>query len=487
MNHDLKEWYLNLKPFEKEKLKSQFSESPKALRLLDFLDRYREKSFRTNDVVTFLYKDEEDNQPYEKLQNRYFKLRKKLIESFSMQPVSGDELPLVQEERTLLNCRTLINRNNFVAAKRELAALAERCWELNIFELLPEALHQLIYCNQALNDYAGNEKIFEEQERSIRLQAELREQQMLSRIAFDRFVMKGFNSCREVIKKMHQLALRNKDYPRFMLNYHFSSVTLGSSSTGNKLHALSRHFRELEEIVAKNPGMPSINYEPNHPLLLKYYMTYSRGMYEFMKGDIEASYKAFREAWSVLDAVPDLRVKKSENSYRNKIHIEITAQRYEEALQTANGLLEHQKVQNAKENQLLTYYEIVQIYTYSFPDIRGDNPAFLLRKLDEYIKALKKKDPLQVLGEVCVTKAVFLFIHKQYEEARAFSKTKECRANLEQRSLQVYHDLFELPFRNTEAARQQLTDKLKKQIYNTQNADLQFPLKRALKLIKFAK
>jgi hypothetical protein len=487
MNYDLKEWYLNLKPFEKEKLKSQFNESPKALLLIDFLDKYKEKSFRTNDVVTFLYKDEEKAQPYEKLQNRYFKLRKKLIESFSMQAVSGDELPLVPEEKALLSCRTLINRNNFSAAKRELTSIAKRCWDLNIFELLPEVLHQLIYCNQALNNFAENKKIFEEQELSIRLQAELREQQMLSRIGFDKFVMEGFNSAHDVIKKMHQLALRNKDYPRFMLNYHFSSVTLGASSTGNKLHALSRHFRELEEIIAKNPGMPSINYEPNHSLLLKYYLTNSRGMYEFMKGDIENSYKAFKESWSVLDTVPDLRVKKSENNYRNKIHIEIVAQRYAEALQTANELLEHQKQHNTKDSQLLTYYEIVQIYTYSFPDLKCDNPDFYLRKLDEYIRQLKKNDPLQVLGEVCTTKAVFLFIHKRYDEAKAAAKTKECKTNIEIRGLQLYHDLFELPFKNTDAARQQLTDKLKQQIFNTQGGALQSPLKRALKLMKFVK
>lgn len=482
MNRDLKEWYLELKSFEKERLKGQFSESPKALQLIEFLEKHSKRAFRTEEVVTFLYKDEKH--PYEKLQNRYFKLRKKLIEGLSTQAVNTDDLPLVAEEKTLLNCRTLVNRNNFSTARRELVALAEKCWELNIFELLPDVLHNLIYCNQALNDFRENETLFKQQELSIRLQAELREQQMLSRIAFDKFVMEGFNSAREIFQKMHQVALRNKQHPRFMLNYHFSSVTVGSGTTGNKLHALSRHFRALEELIAKHPGMPPINYEPNHELLLKYYLTFSRGMYEFKKGDAEASYEAFRESWTVLDMVPNLRVKKSENNYRNKIHIEIAAQRYAEAIQTANELLEYQKAQNAKNNQLLTYYEIMQIYTYSFPNITCDNPEFLLRKLDEYLRQLKKSDPMQVLGEVSMTKAVFLFVNGFYKEALKASEAKECVENIKQRGLELYMDLFKLPFRNTETNRQQLIDKLKHQVFNTPGSALQFPLKRALRMIK---
>jgi hypothetical protein len=365
--------------------------------------------------------------------------------------------------------------------------LAQKCWDLNIFELLPEVLHQLIYCNQALNIFADNEKLFRDQELAIRLCSELREQQLLSRLAFHKFVTEGFASSHEMLKKMHQLALRNKSYPRFMINYHFSSVSIGSGSTGNKPHAVSRHLRELEQLMSKHPGMPSVNYEPNHELLLKYYLMYSRGMYEFMKGNADESYKAFKEAWNILDSVPNLRVKKSENSYRNKIHIEIVAQRYEEALQSANELLEHQKAQNAKENQLLTYYEIVQIYTYSFPGIVSDNPDFLLRKTDEFIRMLKKNDPMQILGEACMAKAVFLFINKRYKEALQLSKTKECRDNMKLRKLELYAELFELPFKETDNSRQQLTDKIKKQLFNTPGGDLQWPLKRALKMIKLVK
>jgi hypothetical protein len=104
MNRDLKEWYFNLKIFEKEKLKTQFSESPKALQLIDFLEKSKDRSFKTGDVVTFLYKDEKGDHPYEKLQNRFFKLRKKLIESLSTQVVNGEDIPLETEERTMLNC-----------------------------------------------------------------------------------------------------------------------------------------------------------------------------------------------------------------------------------------------------------------------------------------------------------------------------------------------------------------------------------------------
>lgn len=485
MNHDLSQWYSGLQAYERSKLQQLFAGSPKASTLIAFLEKNQGKNFRTSEAVEAVYSGE--RKEYGVLQNRYFKLRKKLVDSIKSKGGSSGSYALAAEEAAYFNCRTLISRSNYATAKKELTELRDKCHKLNIFELLPQALNQLIYCNQALNVFHENEALFREQEDAVRLQHDLGTQQLLSRVAFHKCVTKGFASTQKELRQMKLIALRNKAWPRFLLNYHFTSFSLGSISSGNKVHALSRHLGDIEKILAKHPSLPAITYEYNYLPLQKFYLCSARGSYFFLKGDMEHCFLNFSESWDILEKTPELRVRKSDNYFRNKMRIQISAERYPEALATCDEWMEHLKSQKRREEKHFVYAGMMEVYSYAYPLLRCGSPDFLLSRMDEHIRSLKKNDPQRLMGEACAHKAMFQYVHQRFNEALETSRSKECIAFLKFRKMDVYSDLFSLPLAYSEVAKKHVQDKIKKQLFSATNADAVFPLKWALRMVKHAK
>src|ERR1051326_6417565 len=147
MNKQLFDSYKKLAETEKAEMRFRLKDSPVGLSFIEFLDKCNNRNFRNSDVVQHIYKDELDKKPYAVLENRFFKLRKKITDEF-LSRASDHATFLPEEENELQNCRKLIRENEKEAAFHRLTALEKDCWEKNIFELLPAIIDQLIFCNQ---------------------------------------------------------------------------------------------------------------------------------------------------------------------------------------------------------------------------------------------------------------------------------------------------------------------------------------------------
>src|SRR5687768_12794124 len=144
MNKELYDSFKKLGETAKAEIKFRLKDSPVGLQLFDYLEKCTNRNFKNRDIVENIYKEELQSTPYQVLENRFFKLRKKFMEEYSGN-ASPDMGLLAEQERALLLCRQLLNNNEIEAAYQQLAALEKECREKNIFELLPSVIDQMIF------------------------------------------------------------------------------------------------------------------------------------------------------------------------------------------------------------------------------------------------------------------------------------------------------------------------------------------------------
>ena len=160
MNKELLDSYKKLGETARAEARMRLKDSPVGLRLFEFLDACNKNNFKNREVVEVIYKEELSGTAYGILENRYFKLRKKLLQEYFSSSGNKEEV-LAEQEKELLRCKELINKNLREKAYHRLAALEKECREKNIFELLPAVLDQMIFCNQAVNRLERNGILFQ--------------------------------------------------------------------------------------------------------------------------------------------------------------------------------------------------------------------------------------------------------------------------------------------------------------------------------------
>lgn len=488
MNNLIREEYLRLPVVTRQQLQREFSDSPKMLRLLRLLEQSADKKFGVHEAVSYVYEDEEKKESFEVLRNRFFKLRKKLAEALERKGSGTEEgevsginlLPLEQE---YYRCRALIQNNHYQEARRRLEKLASECWRMNIFELLPDTINQLIYCNFALNVFRDNKSLYKQFEDASALLAALNEQRLCARKAYEQVATHGYIRARPFVGRMKVIAQQHKNYPRFEMYYQFSAFTLGTGTYGNDVRVLARHYNRIRELIQRHPDIPPAFYEQHAAEMIQYYLHTAQGFYAFQRGDVEECYRCFMESWNIAEATPGFRIKKSDSQYSNRITIEIATGRFSEALATAEELLEFLKDQKEEERRLKAYAEMVQVYTYAYPKLKPASPEFLLRKMDEYLKVLKSdKDPMY--GRQLGMKAVLLLHLGEIKQAVKIGLQPEAIAGFEAQRVPVYTEIFRMAGRHhTPAELQALRKKIEVDYGKSKDAGTTYTLKRALVLV----
>lgn len=428
MNNYLRDTYHKLPSVSRDKLRREFAGAPRMLLLLDLLEQSADRKFGVHEAVAHIYADEQHAESFDVLRNRFFKLRKKLTEALEQRTSASAEdknssaaVLLLPLEAEYYRCRTLIQNNHFQEARKRLEKLIAECWEKNIFELLPDAINHVIFCNFTMNVFRDNDRLFADYERASELLASLNQQRICARRAYEKAIHYQYDKVRPFIARMKTIALQHKEYPRFELYYQFSAFTIGSSSYGNDIRVLARHQNRVKELMKKYPDIPSGQYEVNAYELMQYYMVMAEGFYAYQRGDAEECYRCFVESWRIAETTPNFRIRKSDSQYSNRIVIEIATGRYREALKTADAMLDFMKDQKEEGRRLKAYAEIMQVYTFAYPALTAPDPEFLLSKVNEYIRLLRAEKPIHY-NETILTKAVFLMITGKTKELMKFRK-----------------------------------------------------------------
>jgi hypothetical protein len=483
MNQVLRERYTALGAEEKQQVKFRLKDSPRALKLISFLEQRKDRKVNTMEVVRFLYADSSDE--FSVLRNRFFKLRKQLLEMMEggEQKSDGGSKELLPLEQKLYHCRKLVSENHFQIARKELKELVAECREQQIFEIYSEAVGQLIYCNLAMNVLKENEKLSDELVLASKLLHDMRVMQSLGRKSYYCVHSREFAKIHVHIRHMRRIAIRRKHYPRFRLFYHFTVITNTAGLPGVSTKAIARHFTSLKRLMEKHPGTPAGFYEPNWAKIMQFYLHVAEGTHHYMKGNVNACYRLFKEAWEIQDKTPNLRIRKSESHFSNRIAIEVATGRFKEALKTAEDLIEFQKEQHQEEKRLKGYADIAVIYTYAWPTLVCKDTDFIRDKLKQYISVLRKNDSVQ-LNDALTIQAVFLFLAGDYRNANKVAKIPGVMKLFSGMGVGVYNDLLQLSLRSSREEIGNVKEKAQQLLHRSVSSDHVLTAKRALNLIR---
>lgn len=482
MNQLLQNRYNDLGPDEIFQLRHKLAGSPRALLLLDLLEKRRDKKINISDAVEFIYKDEKEN--FETLRNRFFKLRKQVIGYFDetgTNKTSGG-FALLPLEEALYKSRQLISENHFQLARNELRQLISECRKQNIFELLPDALSQLTYCNMAMNVLKENEKLLNEISDASLLLHDLRHAQSISRRVYLYVLSRQYPRIPQLLRQLRRLAIMRSGFPRFRMLYHFTVVSYTIGIPGFSTRAHARHLGSLKKLIAKYPGMPAGYYEPNGAALMQFYLLMAEATHLYMKGDINTCYRFFRESWDIMERTPNLRIRRADSYFGSRITIEVASGRYRDALKTAEDLIEFHKEQRQEEKRLKGYAEMAVIYSYAYPSLKCPNPDFLTSQLKSYVSVLRKNES-PLVADGYSTLAIFHFMNGEWKAAKKLMEIEATRDVFGKMNLGVYNELLVMSPATPIEQVNTLKAAMEKQLHQAVSSDVIFSIRRALNLL----
>lgn len=482
MNNVLQSGYDQLRTEEKKNLRNRLQDSPRAILLLDFLEERNGKKFNTIEVVNTVYSDERDEE-FTTLRNRFFKLRKHIIETLEQKSdsVSGG-VALLPLEAELFRCRQLIGGNHFSEASKQLKALIADCRKMNVFELLPEAYNQLVYAHLALNNFRELDANLLALEESSKLLDDLRTMQSMSRRIYLGAITRDTDEVAKQLQAMRRIVLRRSDYPRFELFYHFVVVTNAPSVPGYSGKGHARHLDSLKKLMAKNPEMPAGSYEPNGVALMQYYLLVADGSHYFMSGDVHTCYKLFKESWDIMERIPNLKLRKSESNFKNRVAIEVATGRFRDAVKTAHDLIDFQKENKNEEKRLSGFAELAVVYSYAYPSLKCPDVDFLARQL-KALTALLKRDKSRQLGDGLSTQAIFAFMNKDWKLSGSIMKIDAARKVFTSMDLDIYNELLVMSPATPIEKIKELKKRAQALLDKSYTSDRVYSLKRVVSLI----
>jgi hypothetical protein len=447
MNKELYDIFKGLNETERSELRNKLKDSPVALRFYEYLGDNKQRNFKNREAVNYIYGADAVT-PYPILENRYFKLRKKFFDEYLSPPVQ-DESILADEEKELMRCRQLIQKNEKDAACKALAALEKTCWTKNIFELLPAIIDNLIFCNQLLNKLEKNAGLYARMDKAVRLQSDCYKMISLARKVYEINFRKGVSHAKKELSAMKELGIKNKDFPRFELCYHHVSLyyKLGSAEYIEDMQVISRHYGKLRGFIRKFPELPLISYRKNYVVYQHMHYRQMTVFYHYNRCEFEEAYRMMKEFYELTLQQPAIYgLYKSESLFFNMFNNCRATFRFAEADRILDDYSRFLRENNNMEKLIYAYTLKAILFSEARPNKLGMEAGLLKEKLDEYLKRVKGENNVQTsYGEALVVKSRLYFIEGDFDKARQLIRNPEATSFLETFGLKdIFYTCYEL-------------------------------------------
>lgn len=393
MNKEIKHLYQELTPAHKEALQLTFKKSPRMLRYIQALDDLGYVS--TQKAIQLIYSDDTRHIDDATLMNRFYKLRRNL--HLHLLQVCQNNLKSSTDEEIELKFLQLLSQKNEHAYLLERAQkLEKKCWEDNLFELLPDLLNLII---SALHFY--------QPENTKKIAAYIEKLDQANDLLYTLYKFKNYtntfrlqiitaNNYEElathyssIINKMRRKANLLKPYARFNLIYHYTGFLVGSQlynivyKTGN---VLSRHLNQLEKLLAQHPHMPIVSYIPNHRVYSLNSILINRAVYWYQKGNSTKSYESILQYEQLIDRHSDVYIRNTVNEFHNILLCCWGAKEYNAVLKYAQELKTFQSINSSIEREMPYYIYEMMAYTGLYPKKKHTNPLKLIALGGKFLK-----------------------------------------------------------------------------------------------------
>jgi len=421
MNKYVYDSYKKLSDTERSELVFKFKNSPTVIRFIDFIERSGNPHFKTTVAIDAIYGDEKESTAYAVLENRFFKLRKKIQDEMEQSRNKDVSQMHPEEELRFLKAKHLIATENKETGHKQLIELEKTCWEKNIFELLPSIIDQIIFCNQSFNRLDANIPLYAKQKKAIGLLADMQTCCMVARRIYEINFTKGVKHAKKELTYLRNIATKHRQYPRFLLCYHHVSAyyKIGSKDYTMDMQVLSRHLTAFKKLQSKYPLIPLLTYKVNYVQTQHMHFGLMVMSYHFGRCEFEETYGIMKEFAILMEDENSIyKTHKTESFYYNLITAQCMTQRYQEAFETIGNYIAYLKTNQQTDKLVLANSMKARIYTEIYPQTFKMDPAFLMEQIDEYIKVLRKADNMMVsLDQTLVMKIRLLIIAGNYGKA----------------------------------------------------------------------
>jgi hypothetical protein len=400
MNRQLIQTYRFLTNTEKQSIRKSLSGQGLVLKLMDFLDTCTNENFFNSEAVSYLYGPISDN--YKIAENRYYKLRKKLMESLQIQNMSQPSESLFH--RYEIEFKTLqksIRDGQVMKNYSKLETLVNQLWKDNLFELLPEALDTLILANQTFNRLEKNQDLHLSFERALQLHADMFKALNLARKVYEYNFTKGMKAAQVYLSDLKLIATKNKDFDRFRYCYEFASAyyKLGSREYVNAMNIVGRHLNKVWALHNKNPQMPLFNFRVNYEAGQRFHLLEIRAFYLYNTCNFKPSYDTYRQILNEPTNAKSQLGLVNETTYINAIRGALASELPKEALDYCRKLEQFQTANQQRKGYNPVSMVYLQLYLDYQIELKDKAPLSLYEQLQNDISFLQQTDNRVFLGD----------------------------------------------------------------------------------------
>lgn len=400
MNEELYTLFKELNSESVKTLLYVFKDAPKMQLLIAFLEEQQEH-FGTPKVVRAIYGEELDSTDFNILSNRYHKLRQTLID-WLYQFLKKTSNFTTREEQEVDFLKYLVSKNQFQVALQRATDLEERLWANNIFELLPDLIHLIIFCRQSLA-HSKEEIVLSEKklDEAIDLNYQLQRLQSLYQKFYARLEVEEYKS---LLNEIRKIITSYKNCPRFQLIYSYTAFSRGNfiqEIVKTSSNALIRHLNQMEEIRKQFPEMPFVFLSLPRAKSMHAKLLVLKSIFCFHKGKFQEAAQELRELDLLKKNNPNIEFPESEGVLRNSISIYIGNQQFEIAMELCEDLEQFYQKNGHLEKMDWVLYEQSLVYFFQFP--KGD-----LNAMKEHRKKLELKNPDSPLQSILLVAQAWL-------------------------------------------------------------------------------
>lgn len=421
MNKELWAAYHDLTKLGKDSLVRLYAQSPVMQKLLSLLEQHPQSAMASHAVVEQLYGISLSDTDFPVHRNRFYKLRKKMLEDIREITQGQDtEAPeLSPEEMEFYRARKLAARNDYANARQVLEKLLKRCERLCLYELLPGIVDELTVTAGVFNEHMESRWQWARkyEEMTLLLNDFHRMRSLNKFLALESQNRLAPEKADELLEQMRRIMVKHPDQPRFAKIYYFTASNIASVAFGKRLHAVRRLLNKLQELLEAYPDVPCVTAEPGHQIRTHFFRLQMEMIYHWQKKDYETAYQFLSEYWQGVTGSMARYNQLSDNAYRNKANLEIRTHRFKESEETIFSYIKFLK-ENGKQGQTSAAWSMLAyLYTRAYPQLKPDNPEYLLKRLDEYQELLYNGGHPQLRMENAAIRTDFLFIHGRFKEA----------------------------------------------------------------------
>jgi hypothetical protein len=436
-NHNLllTEQFSKLSGLQKDKLTNEFRNAPLMIKLIGFLEKQGKKSFSSHACISKVYDIDISDSNYRVVENRFFKLRKKLLDRLS--DLSASIVPTthaLDEEMELRECIDLLNKGQKELSYKRLEELEKRCWQKNLFELLPRILDRLIFCNQSFNRIEENKAIYSRYDEAVRLNTLVLQVLKKVRQVYEINYQKGITAAKSELRFIKKVADQNLKYPRFAFIYNHLSLyyKLGSSEYLDKMQVLGKHHAAVKKIYSEHGNM-TIFYTPNYEYYQEVHLKEISMFYLYNKCDFE---EAYQESCALKKFISSNNSPKAESFFYNAFRAELAAGKYSDAKQTIDEYAEVLRRNNQTDRMPFVHALHMMLYVYAYPKVKVDNLSYTEKMFEQYIKwAQKNRNLITPYEEALVIQVGYNHIRGRHDENLQLVKQKELEKYFENAEL----------------------------------------------------